>query len=191
MTTPHRKRPALEGVVHVTHHVTPGLPSLRTRAAFDVVREAIRAGCERRGFRVVAFSVLSNHLHYVVEGASTECVARGMQGLSIRIAKALNRAWGRRGKVFGERYFARVARGMNAVRRVLTYVLQNARRHRVRLPRGVPDPYSSGPWFRFWRERPPPHSGPAPVAEMHDAWLVAAAQWRPSLDDLPGLGRGP
>jgi REP element-mobilizing transposase RayT len=184
----HQRRPRLEGVVHVTQKLRRGLPSMRTRRAFGAVREAIAAGNQRPGFRVVAFSVLSNHLHLVVEGGSTLAVSRGMQGLAIRIAKALNRAWKRSGGVFLERFHARVARGMKRVRRVLLYVLQNARKHGLPLPAGVPDPCSSGPWFP-WREHPPPPPEPAPVVAIHDQWLASVVMsWGLSLHEVPASG---
>lgn len=172
--------------MHVTQKLRRGLPSMRTRRAFGAVRAAIAAGNQRPGFRVVAFSVLSNHLHLVVEGGSTLAVSRGMQGLAIRIAKALNRAWKRSGGVFLERFHARVARGMKRVRRVLLYVLQNARKHGLRLPRGLPDPFSSAPWFDHWKERLVLPREPSPVVPPHDSWLVAAVLGRQlSLEHVP------
>jgi REP element-mobilizing transposase RayT len=164
---------------------------MRERGAFEAVRAAIEAGNERDGFRVVAFSVLSNHIHHVVEAESNEALSRGMQGLAIRIAKALNRAWGRTGRVFVERFHARCVRGVKAMRRVLCYVLQNARRHRVRLARGVVDPFSSGRWFRFWRERPGVSGERSPVVQPRDPYLRTAARAGLSLDDLPYAGLGP
>jgi hypothetical protein len=102
-----------------------------------------------------------------------------VQGLAIRLAKALNKLWQRRGTVFLERCHARLAEGISAIRRVLVYVLNNARKHGVRLPRGVPDPYSSGPWFPYWRAHPDrpgpePPAEPSPVAEIRDLGLVMA-----------------
>ena len=188
----------MNGVVLVTQKLSPELPRLRRRAEFEVVREAIRAGNEREGFRVVAFSVLSNHLHYVIEAKSTVELSRGVQGLAIRIAKNLNRLWQRRGKVFLERFHARLAKGMHAVRRSLVYVLQNARKHGIRIPKGEPDPYSSGPWFRYWKlpfgvKRPAAPAGPSPVLEHTDLDLELAIGWGKgvSLDDLPADKRVP
>ena len=40
--------------------------------------------------------------------------------------------------------------GPTEVRFGLRYVLNNARRHAVRLAGGVPDPFSSGVWFQDW-----------------------------------------
>src|SRR5687767_3484454 len=43
--------------VHVTMKVRAGLPSLRRPREFALLRGAIAAGCERRGFRLVHYSV--------------------------------------------------------------------------------------------------------------------------------------
>ena len=48
---------------------------------------------------MVHYAVLSNHLHLLVEATDRSALARGMQGLSIRMARALNRLAGRRGRV--------------------------------------------------------------------------------------------
>ena len=198
MGVSHAARPKLIGFVLVTQKLCPDLPRLRRRAEFDVVREAIRAGNERPGFRIVAFSVLSNHLHYVIEAQSTAELSRGAQGLAIRIAKNLNRLWQRKGRVFLERFHARLAQGMHAIRRSLVYVLQNARKHGLRIPRGEPDPYSSGPWFRHWRSR---HGRgplaepqcPPPVLEHADLGLEMAILWGKGvgIDDVPADKRVP
>jgi REP element-mobilizing transposase RayT len=181
----------MQGIVHVTQKLRPGLPGLRQRAEIEVVRAALRAGNECPGFRVVAFAAMNNHLHLGIEVRSTDELSRGMQGLAIRLAKALNKLWQRRGTVFLERFHARLAEGIGAIRRVLVYVLNNARKHGVRLPPGVPDPYSSGPWFPYWRAhpdrpRPEPPAQPSPVAEIRDLGLVMAT-WGLGIgvDDTP------
>ena len=59
MSASHDKRPDLRGVVQVTQKISAGLPGLRTRGTFSVIKAALRAGNHKAGFRVVAFSVLS------------------------------------------------------------------------------------------------------------------------------------
>jgi REP element-mobilizing transposase RayT len=145
----------------VTTRVRP-LPSLRRRDCFRVVRRALLSGAERPGFRVVEFSVQSNHLHLICEGGSRQVLARGLQGLLIRIARGLNAHLGRRGPVFADRYHDHVLRTPAEVRRALFYVLDNARRRQGRRP-GDPwvDPCSSAPAFRGVRDGcglPPPRS---------------------------------
>ena len=71
--------------------------NLRSRRAFDVIAPAI-ARAQRGGeFSVAHFSVQGNHLHLLVEGRDDRALSEGMQGLSVRLAKGLNRLMGRRG----------------------------------------------------------------------------------------------
>ncbi len=147
--------------VHVTMSLLEGLPALRRKAEHGALKTCFTAACERRGFRIVHYSVQTNHLHLIVEARDRETLVRGLQGLSIRVAKALNKVWGRRGTVFADRYHDHVLRTPREVRSALAYVLNNARRHRRRSTamtgdgRRVtcPDPYSSGWWFDGWKER--------------------------------------
>ncbi|MCY2958581.1 MAG: hypothetical protein NTY35_00285 [Planctomycetota bacterium] len=95
-----------------------------------------------------------------------------MQGLLVRVAKALNRAWDRRGRVFSDRYHARILRTPREVRSVLVYLLQNARKHGAHLL-GI-DAYSSGPWFDGWLDRVARDARPIAVAR---SWLLRVG-WR-------------
>ena len=127
---PHLKRSPLASrhPVHVTARVRK-LPSLRRRDCFTAVRRALVAGAGRPHFRVIEFSVQSNHIHLICEGKDREALARGLQGLFIRIARGLNRQLGRRGKVFADRYHDHVLKTPSEVRNALSYVLHNARHH--------------------------------------------------------------
>jgi putative transposase len=183
MGASHQKRPALAGVVHVTQKICVGLPRMRTRSAFAVIAAAIRAGNRKPGFRVCAFSVLSNHFHFVVEAESNDALSRGMQGVSIRVARALNRHWRRAGTVFRERFFAQALRTMKSMRRALVYVLHNARKHGLRVAKGQPDPYSSGPWFSFWRGRPSVRVDPSPVVRARHPTLELVMARRIGIDE--------
>ena len=141
--------------LHVTLKVIGGLPNFRREAVARVVRAAIAAGGHRGDFRVVHYSVLGDHLHFVVEAAGVVALARGMQGLTIRIARRLNVLLGRRGKLFAQRYHARPLRTPTEVRNAIRYVLLNGRHHaRDRgqvLARGWVDPFSSALWFDGWK----------------------------------------
>lgn len=132
--------------------------------------------------RLIEYTVLSNHVHLIVEVKNRTQLSRGMQGLNIRLAKALNRHWRRKGKVFAYRYFAVVTRSVQQAMKVLKYVLNNARKHGIRLPAGTPDPFSSARWFRRWREE---HRRPLRSPPVVEAW-----SWEPwtsiSLDEVPG-----
>ena len=106
---PHRKKGPLSRrhAVHVTMRLRDGLPSLRRWREYEVLLGAFRSGCERFGFRLVHYAVLGNHVHLLTEGENRRGHARGVAGLAIRIAKRLNKLWGRQGKVFHERFHGR------------------------------------------------------------------------------------
>ena len=146
--------------LHVTLRVERGLPSLRAHASFGRVRGALAQGRERFGFRLVQFSVQRDHLHLIVEASDRRALARGVQGLSIRVARAVNAAQGRTGRVFADRYHARALTSPRAVHFALRYVLLNVRKHEPgkhegrqgapAVPRGFVDPCSSAAWFDGW-----------------------------------------
>jgi REP element-mobilizing transposase RayT len=121
--------------VHVTLRVRRGISSLREQALFARVRLALNAGKERFGFALVQFSVQRDHLHLIAEARDRRALSRGLQGLSIRVARAVNRALEREGRVFADRYHARALKTPRAVRLALRYVLLNVRKH-ARGPQG-------------------------------------------------------
>jgi len=166
----HLRRPSLSRhhPVHVTLRVQRGISSLRERALFASVRRALNAGKERFGFALVQFSVQSDHLHLIAEARDRRALSRGLQRLSIRVARAVNRRLEREGRVFAERYHARALKTPRAVRFALRYVLLNVRKHApiehrksstaqhrkspnpqrpAEVPPGFVDRCSSAPWF--------------------------------------------
>ncbi len=107
-------------------------------------------------------------MHLIVEAEDERALGRGMKGLLVRLAKALNRAWERSGRVLGDRYHAHVLKTPREVRHVLVYALQNARKDGARIF-GI-DPYSSGPWFGGWADRSPRADRPLP---RPNSWLLS------------------
>jgi REP element-mobilizing transposase RayT len=124
---------------------------LRQARAHALLVRTLRAGSDRFGFRLIEYSVQSNHFHMLVEVSDRAALTRGAKGILVRLAKQLNRLWGRDGQVFPDRYHVRELTTPTEVRRALAYVLHNARRHGA-LGRGI-DPFSSGPWFDGFADR--------------------------------------
>jgi REP element-mobilizing transposase RayT len=199
---PHRPRPPhmARWPVHVTLRARDAIPSLRSMRVFSSLRDSLSAS-HKTAFRVVHFSVQSDHIHLVVEGDAPVALVRGVQGLAGRCAKAVNRAAGRRGRVWSSRYHAHALRTPTETRRGLVYVLLNFRKHLGASP-GV-DPRSSGPWFGGWRAPVPAPRDGAPVATpaprdgapvaMPRTWL-ATVGWRRAggaiaLDERPAPAR--
>ncbi len=150
-----------------------GLQSLRAQTAFQALSPALSAA-SREDFRVVHFSVQTDHVHLIVEAESGEGLRRGINGLAGRLARALNRVWRRPGAVWSDRYHARALATPREVRNGLVYVLLNFRKH-LRAAPGV-DPRSSGAWFDGWSHAPPMPEQASPVTAAR-TWLGAVG-WR-------------
>jgi len=150
-----------------------GLPSLRSdKLVLKAVRGALAEG-HKPAFRVVQFSVQSNHLHLIVEAHDKDALSRGMQGLTVRMARAVNRALGGKGGIFADRYHAHELKTPRETRAALLYVLQNWAKHG---PGGTYDPHSSAIWFDGWAK--PPSSGQAPpIVAAARTWLITIG-WR-------------
>ena len=107
----------------------------------------MRGGGDRFAVRVVACSVQGNHIHLLVEAPDRVALGRAMKGLSVRLARGLNRMMKRSGRVLDDRYHAHVLRTPTEVRRAMTYVRDNARKHAAqrgeRWPADHVDRYSS------------------------------------------------
>ena len=158
----HTPRPRLDGrtPVHVTLRVRRDVPNLRTQVTMKVLWTAFAAAKNRLGVRLAQWSVQRDHLHLLVEPEDEDALSRGMQGLKIRIAKALNKALGRRGSVFADRFHAVPLRRPRQVRNALAYVLLNARHHSPATASSALDPCSSAPCFDGWTLPRSPTPGP-------------------------------
>ena len=176
----HAKRAKLDSrfPVHAIVRVEKDVGSLRTARAFRAMRRAVETSKARTDFRAVEISLQRNHIHLVVEAANEIALARGMQSLQISAARHLNRALKRSGRVFVDRYHARILKSPTEVRRVLNYVMNNWRHHDE--DRGMEtmfwdvDYYSSGPHFRGWKEGAPdlhPKYQPLQMCAP-DTWLL-------------------
>ena len=118
----------------------------------------------------------------ICETKDAPALGKGMQGLCIRMARALNSVLKRKGRVFADRYHAQILKTPRQVRHVLASVLNNFRKHRAVLgdvPRNLIDEYSSAPWFdgfRSKRAKPLDVDDDAPIAKPH-TWLLKKG-WR-------------
>jgi REP-associated tyrosine transposase len=168
---PHRRRVPHDRRCpsHVTLRAASDVPSLRDDLPFSAVRAALAAASNPR-FRVLQWSVQHDHLHLLAEADEPTGFERGVRGLAIRVAKALNRILGRRGRVWADRYHARSLRTPREVRNALVYVLSNWRKH-IPGARGF-DPRSTAAWFRGWSSSVAQPDGTAPIAKPR-TWLAA------------------
>jgi putative transposase len=178
-TSSHRARPAHHRwqPVHVTLRARRRLPSLRKQVIFGEIRLAF-ARTGRSWFRLVHFSVQDDHVHLLVEANDRQSLSRGMAGVAIRLARAVNRVLCRKGPIWSCRYHSRALTTPREVRNALVYVIFNHRKH-VPGTRGW-DPCSSAPWLDGWETPPtgPPFdNSECPPVRGPETWL-ARTGWK-------------
>jgi putative transposase len=162
---------------HTTVRIVDGAPNLARGYLMKVIRKVI-ADSHKRGFRIIEFNVLGNHLHLINEAADKEALARGMQGLEVRLAKRLNAVLKRKGKLFAHRYHTRSLRTRRETFNALRYVLLNRKHHAAekKFSKYWVDPYSSAPWFTGWAE---------PISKH--AWMVQDLMKEPAPTKPPSV----
>ncbi len=179
----HRRRVPVSPSVplHVTLRMAKHVWNLRAQRCFVPIRRAL-AAVQRPGFRLVQYSVQGNHVHLLVEADAHGAFVSGIRSLSIRVARALNRVMGRRGRVLGSRTHARPLRTPTEVKNALRYVLLNRTHHVADATQA--DECSTAPWFRDWaalEEEAPPLARAGPplecVAVSPRTWLLRVG-WR-------------
>jgi len=223
---PHDTRPELrpETGLHITLRIERSVGRLRTRSCYRAVREAAVTVLPHEDCRITQLSIQGTHLHLIVEADSKAALSRGMKAFQISAAKHINAAvsragswWQRRraqrqglavparrkGRVFSDRYHARIITSPTQARRELVYVLNNWRKHGEDR-RGVArtwavDPFSTAASFMGWREcagspfawKVPPTYEAIPVHAPR-GWLLRDG-WRRgggllSTHEVPGAG---
>jgi REP element-mobilizing transposase RayT len=172
--------------VHVTMRIDEDVGYMRKRDQYRAVRRATLQAFAKGLIRIVHLSIQGNHLHAIVEAKSSGELALGMKGFQVSAARHVNRACGRKGRVFADRYHARVITKPLQARRELAYVLNNWRKHgddRASFARTwIIDPFSTAWRFTGWRENPggawAVRAGYRPIP-VHEArtWLLREG-WR-------------
>jgi putative transposase len=188
--------------VHVSLRVHHEVGRLRRRAGYAAIRRAIAACIGRLDFRIAQVSIQSNHIHLIVEAEHRRALANGLRAFMISAAQHLDRARGRRGRVFIQRYHAVPLKNPRQTRHALTHVLNNWRRHRedregTRQLQAHVDPYSTGVLFDGWAGLAKPFTipegyEPLPVCGAR-SWLLTVG-WRKhhpliGLRETPGPDR--
>jgi len=138
----HQTRPEFKvsQPLHVNVKLIKGLPTLRAKNKFKLIKRGILKARER-GLRIIHFSIQSNHIHLLIESENKRELGRGMQSFCISLAKSLNGFLKRQGKVFVERYHLHILKTPTEVRNALRYIFMNFAKH-TRTPHRF-DAYSS------------------------------------------------
>ncbi len=177
----------------VTMRMCRGIPNLRERSAWAVIVRTMRAVRAHAPLRVVHYSVMSNHIHAIVEADGHAAFVAGMRALTIRLARALNQHFARKGRVLDHRYDARSLGSPREVRNALQYVLLNSRKHAAErgdvLAGDWIDPRSTAVCFDGWAAAPSVSCAKDFGIAAPRSWLLRTG-WREhgllQLDAVPG-----
>jgi REP element-mobilizing transposase RayT len=158
--SPHVSRPKhnARNPVHAVLRCLKDVANLRCPKLYECVQGALLKVGSRVDFRIAHLSIQRNHLHLLTEAADDEALESGLRAFAISLAKRINRALGRKGKVFEFRYHTTELTSPRQTRNALAYVLNNWRRHNEDERNGVAerfmilDRYSSAIRFTGWAD---------------------------------------
>ena len=196
---PHRARTPFASTtpIHVVLRASKWIDGLRQRRIYQVTNRVLARYLGLDDFRVVHFSIQTNHFHFLIEATDQMALSRRMQSLVITLAKAINRTLGLTGKVFQFRYHHTLITTPRQARNSLSYVLNNWRKHvqdcaRGRVSQRALDPYASGRALDAWTV-PVETDGPATLPVSAPRSTLLRSDWRRfgRLDpyECPGLLR--
>ena len=121
---PRLNRPFLPGAAfHVTSRIQGRTQCLDERLRHDFVH-AIRDSLHKSDARLIAFAVMSNHLHLILRQGSYPLAAL-MQPLLTRAALRVRKATGWIDHVVGGRFFAKPCKDAEHLRIMISYVHRN------------------------------------------------------------------
>ena len=130
------ERRATRHAPHAPGSVEPPHAPVLPRAALGL--------CPRlRALRLPLGGVLhAGDIHCIVEAPDAKTLSRAMNGLEVRMARALNKVMHRTGPVFADRYHSQLLTSPRQSANAIRYVLANWIIHAEPAPSGV-DPYCS------------------------------------------------
>lgn len=161
------------------------LDTLRSERPFDAILRAI-AGTNALApddFRIVHFSVAPNRVYLIAEAQNARSLSTGARSIAIRIARYLNDALSRSGRLWADRWRRRDLKTPEAVRSALVQLFANFREHVAHAARPGIDPYSSAAWFDGFRGYEPGSAAPPFAAPR----VGVALTYEPSASASPVL----
>ena len=109
--------------VHVTLHLADGGWDLHAPRAEAALRAAFSATRSQPGFHAFHFSVRRDGVHLLVEADSSGALVEGVRAFTFHATRALNRAHGRIGPVFGVDYSVQALRTSAEFRQALRFLI--------------------------------------------------------------------
>ena len=87
-------------------------------------RECLAHACEKYGLNLLAFTLMSNHLHLIIEGEIKD-LARAFQSLGSTFVRWHNEKYEETGTIWSERYWTKPVQTQNQLINALVYAYRN------------------------------------------------------------------
>ncbi|MDR3303697.1 MAG: transposase [Treponema sp.] len=87
--------------------------------------DMVKAAKKKFPFKLWNFTIMDNHIHFLIRPADGVSLSKIMQWLKCNFAKKWNKVHGRTGHVWGERFFSRVIKDEKDLQDVSTYINKN------------------------------------------------------------------
>jgi REP element-mobilizing transposase RayT len=133
-----RKRIHSKGVAHKTRtKITANTPfhinfKYRTFIRTEILLEhfilAIMKS-QKHGFRIIHFSLQTNHVHLIAEAQNNQILVKGMRSLTNSFVKRIAMTKKLKGSIQIERYHLHVLRTLKEAKNAIDYVLYNRKHH--------------------------------------------------------------
>jgi len=126
----HKTRETITGKhpLHITFKIKAGLPSLRQKRFYQAFKKSVLKA-QNKGLRLLQFSILSNHVHMIVEISDNKTLHAALKSLNTAFAKRVNFLVNRIGAVLRERFHLHILRTPQEYKNALKYVLLNFAKH--------------------------------------------------------------
>jgi REP element-mobilizing transposase RayT len=82
--------------VQTTLKMKPDILNLRRRHLYRKIEDCLRKAAPREDAPICDFFVQGDHVHMLVDAANSRALTSAVRGVSIRIARAINKFWGPR-----------------------------------------------------------------------------------------------
>ncbi|MDR1221176.1 MAG: transposase, partial [Treponema sp.] len=82
----------------------------------------VKRAKEKFHFQLWDFCIMGNHIHFLIKPGKSGTLSEIMQWIKCNFAKAWNKMNGRKGHVWGERFYSRIINGMANLLRVREYI---------------------------------------------------------------------
>lgn len=190
MATAHRNF-YKSGIYHVYNRGNHKLPVFHDGSDYQYFLDKLADNCRKHSVTVLAYCLMKNHYHLLVRQETDEAVSRAMLATGVSYVKRFNRKYGLVGRLFQERFQAKLVGSDNYLLHISRYIHLN--------PVEFTDP-SSYPWSSFGQYvsgQPSGFCDPRPMlAIMQDCGIIDYAEFvrdysTPGVvtESTPGVGR--